>query len=175
MSRVVSVVKNYSAPLVVYRHLSTELDRRTAAELSTSAVLAAGAQPESVQLNVCVGKEWYRFPGSYFLPHAGCKLQYVRSEFRALLPKLYDSWDRNGTWGVPSEQNDRNADEPGRYIDVDQCDYIIDADSSHPTKVRTPRARIRLHLRTAIIASSRSLSRPLGLGLYMHCVLFPSP
>ena len=36
---------------------------------------------------VCVGKEWYRFPSSFYLPHSSFKIGFLESEFRGQLPK----------------------------------------------------------------------------------------
>ena len=36
---------------------------------------------------VCVGKEWHRFPSSFFLPSSNFRLAFLQSEFRGQLPK----------------------------------------------------------------------------------------
>ena len=72
-------------------------------------------QPIYKDLNVCVGKEWYRFPSSFYLPSPKWHLRFVRSEFRGQLPKPY-SEHRNGTWTVPEDMNDMNREEPSRYV-----------------------------------------------------------
>jgi hypothetical protein len=35
--------------------------------------------------NVCVGKEWYRYPSSYLLPNS-MRLKFVKSDFEGQLP-----------------------------------------------------------------------------------------
>lgn len=57
-----------------------------------------GSGSGRVQL-VCMGGEWYRFPSSFFLPHDGLRLAFVRSHFRAQLPQPFRPG--NGTWAPP--------------------------------------------------------------------------
>ena len=44
---------------------------------------------EGRQVNVCIGKEWHRFPNSFFLPNPDWQLSFLRSEFRGQLPQPY--------------------------------------------------------------------------------------
>jgi alpha-1,2-mannosyltransferase len=79
---------------------------------------------------VCFGKDWYRFPSSFFLPkdmHA----KWVRSEFRGLLPGEFSEartgfgfW--SGTWLPTSGLNDRNEEDPGKYVDLKSCVFLVD-------------------------------------------------
>lgn len=94
----------YHAPLNVYT------------QLSSSQVLTM-VQPIYSDLNVCVGKEWYRFPNSFYLPTPKWHLHFVRSEFRGQLPQPY-SPHNNATWVVPDHMNDMNLEEPSRYVSV---------------------------------------------------------
>ena len=52
----------YHAPLEVYG----ELQRRVVESEQSS---GASQQASDRTVNVCVGKEWYRFPSNFFLPH----------------------------------------------------------------------------------------------------------
>lgn len=54
LSRGIAVHQNYSAPIPVYRQL-TDLTADMQASHGDSLLL-------------CVGKEWYRYPSSFFLP-----------------------------------------------------------------------------------------------------------
>lgn len=95
LSRALAVVTAYSAPLHVY------------------AVL-----PGDAEGNLCMGKEWYRFPGSYFLP-GGVRAKWVRSAFDGLLPGEFvegEGWERDGTWVLPGGMNDLNIGDPGKYV-----------------------------------------------------------
>ncbi|XP_063853624.1 alpha-1,2-mannosyltransferase ALG9-like [Scylla paramamosain] len=66
LSRIVGQYRAYHAPLETYMELN-----RVASESEL---------PSHLPINVCVGKEWYRFPSSFFLP--GLKL---RSSFQLAL------------------------------------------------------------------------------------------
>ena len=70
-ARVACVVHGFSAPLSLYNHLSR-------VELSGTAG----------EVNVCVGKEWYRFGSSFFLPSASARVRFVKSGFDGLLPQV---------------------------------------------------------------------------------------
>lgn len=67
-------------------------------------------------LNVCVGKEWYRFPSSFLLPSHRWRLRFVPSEFRAQLPHPFVAPPPQGTKVVPNHFNDRNEEEPSQYV-----------------------------------------------------------
>lgn len=70
--------------------------------------------------SVCFGKEWYRFPSSYFLPN-GMRAKFIKSEFKGLLPgefpeaadypALFDGASR-----IPTGMNDRNEEDTGKYV-----------------------------------------------------------
>lgn len=71
---------------------------------------------------VCIGKEWYRFPSSYFLPD-GVRAKFVKSEFSGLLPGEFSEAKEGfglfpGTWLVPSGMNDENIEDPGKYVNL---------------------------------------------------------
>lgn len=99
--RTVGMVTAYSAPLKVY------------APLLQSGKVRAGD-------TVCLGKEWYRFPSSYFLPD-GVKAKFIRSEFRGLLPGEFREAKVGfglfpGTWLEPAGMNNENREDPGKYV-----------------------------------------------------------
>lgn len=97
LARVLAVTTAYSAPLNVY------------------AVL-----PSNATGNLCLGKEWYRFPSSYFLPN-GLHAKFVRSAFDGLLPGEFSeavngSFARPGTYLIPAGMNDENRGDPAKYV-----------------------------------------------------------
>ena len=98
----VPLVAGYHAPLDIYNslHLSD---------------VQSIAQPVSRKVNVCVGKEWYRFPNSFYLPSPRWKLRFIRSQFKGQLPQPYGSFP-NATSVVPDNMNDMNREEPSRYV-----------------------------------------------------------
>jgi hypothetical protein len=42
-------------------------------------------------VHVCVGAEWHRFPGSFFLPGPTYRLQFIQSGFTGLLPRHFNA------------------------------------------------------------------------------------
>lgn len=103
--RTFGLVTAYRAPLKIYEPLG---------------------RPEYAQseATVCLGKEWYRFPSSYFLPK-GMRAKFIKSEFDGLLPGQYNEAEIGfglfpGTWLVPPGMNDQNIEDPGKYV----CDAM---------------------------------------------------
>lgn len=99
ISRIVAVVTGYSAPMHMY-----------------------GSQyiPQNATGNICFGKEWYRFPSSYFLPN-GMRPRFVKSAFAGLLPGQFQEseasrWHRPGMWVIPEGMNDENREDRSKYV-----------------------------------------------------------
>ncbi|KAG7830846.1 hypothetical protein KL920_001437 [Ogataea angusta] len=112
--RIVSLVSNYSSPLTVFRSLP--------------------ASNSNVTTNVCVGREWYHYPSSFFL-HPNQRLRFVESGFRGMLPGDFiepasDSWSAlfNSTSAKPQGFNNENRYNPDSVIPFSQCDYYVDLD-----------------------------------------------
>jgi alpha-1,2-mannosyltransferase len=99
--RILGTVTAYRAPLQIYQALE-----------------APGmAGPGDT---VCLGKDWYRFPSSYFLPNS-IRAKLIKSEFSGLLPGEFNEAKTGfgffaGTWLVPPGMNDRNQEDPGKYV-----------------------------------------------------------
>ena len=93
------------------------------------------------QIRVCVGKEWHRFPNSFFLPDSKrWELHFIESEFRGQLPKQYSKVP-DATRIIPLDMNDRNLEEPTRYLNKSLCHFLVDSD--YPTSsIRNPRYSI---------------------------------
>lgn len=93
------------------------------------------------QIRVCVGKEWHRFPNSFFLPDSKrWELHFIESEFRGQLPKHYSKVP-DATRIIPLDMNDRNLEEPTRYLNKSLCHFLVDSD--YPTSsIRNPRYSI---------------------------------
>merc|ERR1712194_840120 len=73
---------------------------------------------------LCIGKEWYRFPSTFFLPD-GVPLLWVNSSFDGQLPRPFGPWP-TGLSEVPSDMNDRNRREPSRYVEERECGLLVD-------------------------------------------------
>lgn len=116
LARLYGIYSAYSAPLSIYSRLWRS---------------SHGHPPLGKEEDlVCFGKEWYRFPSSYFLPR-DMHAKFVRSEFRGLLPGEFSEakigfgfW--SGTWLPTSGFNDRNVEDPGKYVDLKACSFLVD-------------------------------------------------
>ncbi|PGH37096.1 alpha-1,2-mannosyltransferase [[Emmonsia] crescens] len=80
---------------------------------------------------VCLGKEWYRFPSSFFLPD-NKRAKFIKSEFVGLLPGEFREeaegrGPRPGTWMMPFGMNDQNQEDLGKYTDISQCNFLVDS------------------------------------------------
>ncbi len=98
--RTIGTLTAYSAPLNVYSPLH-------------------GQGVSRPGHNVCLGKEWYRFPSSFHLPE-GVHAKFIKSEFSGLLPGDFTEANDDlglfpGTWLLPSGMNDENREDPGKY------------------------------------------------------------
>lgn len=94
LARVLAQVRAFSAPMHVY----------------------SGLRDHST---VCLGKEWYRYPSSFFIPENSDVL-FVKSAFDGLLPGRFPAsanleW-RSGTWQIPNGMNDRNFEESSHHV-----------------------------------------------------------
>ncbi|KAI9809462.1 MAG: mannosyltransferase [Pycnora praestabilis] len=112
ISRTFGMVTAYSAPLKIYD------------TLQESGVVRPGD-------TVCLGKEWYRFPSSYFIPK-GVRAKFVKSAFNGLLPGEFNEAKVGfgffpGTWLVPAGMNDENIEDPGKYTDISHCSFLVDS------------------------------------------------
>lgn len=116
LARMYGIYSAYSAPLKIYQPLwyGTEVQGPVGREGDL----------------VCFGKEWYRFPSSYFLPRE-MHAKFVRSEFRGLLPGEFSEarigfgfW--SGTWLPTSGLNDRNEEDVSKYTDLQACSFMVD-------------------------------------------------
>ncbi|KAF3935959.1 hypothetical protein ABW19_dt0205400 [Dactylella cylindrospora] len=79
--------------------------------------------------NVCFGKEWYRFPSSFFLPDSA-RPRFIKSAFAGLLPGQFpetNSSFREGTWRIPENMNDLNQEDHSKYIPISDCDFLVDS------------------------------------------------
>ncbi|XP_017876242.1 alpha-1,2-mannosyltransferase ALG9 isoform X1 [Ceratina calcarata] len=88
--------------------------------------------PKDVNINFCIGKEWHRFPSSFFFPSNNWKLQFLRSEFKGQLPQAFLDHE-NATSVVQPYFNDMNREEPTRYFNLEKCHFILDLDTGTET------------------------------------------
>ncbi|KAI3402769.2 ALG9 [Candida oxycetoniae] len=112
--RIFNLVENYAAPLKTFNAI---------AQLEPSL---------NSQVNVCIGKEWYHFPNSFYLPD-GYRLKFVDSGFDGLLPgDFYESGSIiDSTTYIPPQMNNRNQFESDKIIGLQECDYFIENSQSN--------------------------------------------
>lgn len=115
VSRSYSMYKNYSAPLQAYQQLYDQLENMPGARL-------AGAETTIV----CVGKEWFRYPASFFIPEAPPKMRFgfTRSSFGGQLPAPFQA--EKGTSRDGGAFNSQNRMEEDRFTPLEQCSYFVD-------------------------------------------------
>ena len=108
--RILGTVTGYRAPLQIYH----PLEQNATGSTST----------------VCLGKDWYRFPTSHFLPN-NIHAKWIKSDFDGLLPGNFHEGQTGfglfpGTWLVPPGMNDRNEEDTGKHVDVNHCTFLVD-------------------------------------------------
>lgn len=120
--RTIGTMTAYSAPLAVYKPLQKE----------------GATRPGDL---ICLGKEWYRFPSSYFLPN-GTRAKFVKSEFSGLLPGEFSEANTGlgffpASYIIPAGMNDENIEDPSKYVGLEQCNFLVDSHlpSGAPTAV----------------------------------------
>lgn len=101
--RIIGTIDAYRAPMQVY-------DLRKISPRPTSSD------------TICIGKEWYRFPSSYFLPD-GVRAKFVKSEFDGLLPGEFKEARAGfgffpGAWLMPANMNDQNIPDPSKLVRI---------------------------------------------------------
>ncbi|KAG1757203.1 glycosyltransferase family 22 protein [Suillus lakei] len=153
LSRVLALWYYYHAPLSTFNHLeATELPRLLNVTGLLPPLLPGTDEIDrpsidmtpirAFDLRLCLGKEWYRFPGHYLVPN-GVKVDFVKSEFDGLLPAHFEEshaklafngwWDRPGLRITPASLNDLNKEAPEFYVPIESCDYLVDLDfPKHP-------------------------------------------
>ncbi|GEQ68344.1 hypothetical protein JCM33374_g2012 [Metschnikowia sp. JCM 33374] len=114
--RILNLVNNYSAPLT------------TAHALYEDSILSGqNSNVDGGLKNVCVGREWYHFPTSFFLPD-NYRLRFVQSGFDGLLPGDFpeNTSLRAAASAYPSGMNSKNEFSLDKIIPFSECDYYID-------------------------------------------------
>lgn len=115
VSRILALYKAYHGPMDIYIEL-VRFDNEI----------------KGNSINLCLGKEWHRYPSSFFLPSNRWDAYFVKSEFNGLLPGKY-SKEHGATALIRHDMNDQNKEEPSHYVSVDICDLLIDLDTNTHT------------------------------------------
>ena len=154
LSRVLCLILSYSAPVDAFLALNAMVAPRT-----PPGTAAATSEPA---YRVCIGKEWYRFPSSYFLLDATepliqlsaggqpkrrggpVELAFIKSDFTGQLPQAFVPGGTPATASLPRAHfNDLNAEEPSRYVSRVVCCWgrgfhVL----CHPTRCATPQVEL---------------------------------
>lgn len=118
LSRIASLYFNYHAPMDLMMDLNTFQ-------------IENNHSPNALY-NVCTGKDWYRFPGSFFLPSSNYRLRFLKSEFTGILPAYYTEAS-NGTTIVHNYFNDLNQENQAMYFNYTKCHFLFDLDIGNAT------------------------------------------
>ncbi|KPI86363.1 hypothetical protein ABL78_4589 [Leptomonas seymouri] len=195
-SRAMAVYTNYSGVERIlydwYPVLRAEAQKRWAEKQAWAASGAApplrGTTPQqTTELNayftLCLGREWYRFPSSFFLDHRYARYQFLNtSHFHGMLPISFDTpaagyevgflWAPHGrhhadaakqrggssSWACGAEgANAQNCKVAGQFVPdpVLQCDAVFDSLSppTHVSAAEHARERSQRHLDTVFTRS----------------------
>uniref|UniRef100_A0A1I8NY71 Mannosyltransferase n=1 Tax=Stomoxys calcitrans TaxID=35570 RepID=A0A1I8NY71_STOCA len=118
LSRVFALYRNYHAPMDLMMELTQ---------------FKASPQYRADQIyNVCIGKDWYRYPGSFFFPAQNFRLRFLKSEFKGMLPAYYADGE-NATQIAHPYFNDMNKEDERMYFPYDDCHFLIDFDEGKYT------------------------------------------
>jgi len=161
VSRTISEIINFGAPLRVYRHLyHDEIERHIA--------MRSVPHDQDRTVLVCVGKEWYRYPASFFLS-SNSRLAFVEAGFKGQLPQPYFELE-GGTRLLQNNFNDMNLEERTRYIPKEECHYLIDMDIGESNTVHQDTKRWETVYSTKFLNSGNSprLSRVYYIPYYSY-------
>jgi len=70
-SRIIALYQNYYAPMKVWSHVA-QIPQNDDSYMKNN------------EVSVCIGKEWHRYPSSFFLPANNWNLMYLESEFKGI-------------------------------------------------------------------------------------------
>lgn len=109
VSRIIAQYRNYHAPMDLFMELNQ------------------GENNNIKDVNVCIGKDWYRYPSSFFLPSTKYSIRFLKTEFNGILPAYYSN-EENATQIQHDYFNDMNKGNDFMLFDYDKCDYLVDLD-----------------------------------------------
>jgi alpha-1,2-mannosyltransferase len=129
MSRSAALAKYYTAPLTIYTALAFQPVPVVAQQLQEQ-----DQDQQQKKLLVCTCGEWYRFPGSFYLPHHA-ELGFLPSVgFTGQLPQAFSEYGSLAQGqDVLQPFNDENRQEMERYVDMADCTWIIDLEGGECT------------------------------------------
>ena len=118
----------------------------------------------------CLGRTWYRYPSSFYLP-TEATVAFVDKDFGGLLPAPFTSTNSS----MPA--NDRNERREDRLVSLENCDYLVDITPSF--QLSQPPKRLRplmpVTRRTSVERCGYLLDRERSVGLQKHFLIPHSP
>ncbi|OLY82844.1 Alpha-1,2-mannosyltransferase alg9 [Smittium mucronatum] len=149
VSRSLAIYENYSSSMQIYNSFSgidtnqNELSLGTSLKKHITNILGIDkydtkdikSDLTNSTKNVCIGKDWYRFPSQFFFPESH-RLVFLKSKFDGLLPGDFIPVTHNNTIiqstsKIINDTNCLNKFEPSHVFlgaPEDNCDYLIDVD-----------------------------------------------
>lgn len=131
ISRIFALYDYYHASLAVYNHFEESELPNLLNDTGLLILLPVNVNErdrpspdltpiKELNLTLCLGKEWHRFPGHYLVPN-GVKVDFVKSNFAGLLPAHFETssgawWDKKGSRLTPGGLNDLNTEVQGFYV-----------------------------------------------------------
>ncbi|KAG0689106.1 mannosyltransferase [Pichia californica] len=117
LTRINNLNSNYSAPINIFKYLSDNSNNNLI----------------QYNENICIGREWYHYPSSFFLQN-NQRLKFTNSSFNGMLPgdfiepKIHSFEGLvNSTSLLPIGFNNKNKFNPNFLIDNNSnCNYFID-------------------------------------------------
>lgn len=140
ISRSLAIYKGYYAPMEVM--------------IDTNKLGLEKEVPKDVNINFCIGKEWHRFPSSFFFPSSNWRLHFLRSNFKGQLPQPFLDHE-NATSVIQPYFNDMNREEPTRYFTLEKCHFLLDFDGGIETALEPKYSRLNNNF--TIVKTSRFL------------------
>ncbi|XP_063696408.1 alpha-1,2-mannosyltransferase ALG9 isoform X2 [Culicoides brevitarsis] len=119
ISRIISLHRNYHAPLDLVRAIDTLPN------------IQENLNNGNLTYNFCLGKDWYRFPTSFFFPSDQFRVRFLKSEFKGILPAYYE----NDTAYEHDYFNDKNEENFSMYFEYEKCDFLLDLSTGRHTKL----------------------------------------
>ena len=116
LSRTIALSQYYMAPIAIYTNLAR----------ATTTMATMDSSPAPAMQMVCTCGEWYRFPSSFFLPK-NTHLGFLRSSFTGQLPQAFSEFgSKPESRHVLQPFNDRNLEQTERYVNMEDCDWVVD-------------------------------------------------
>uniref|UniRef100_A0A0X3PD78 Mannosyltransferase n=1 Tax=Schistocephalus solidus TaxID=70667 RepID=A0A0X3PD78_SCHSO len=108
LSRILAITSGYSAPMFLVTHLP----------------------PPQTPATLCIGRDWHYFPSQFLLPDGNEKwnVAFLKSAFKGQLPGKFAEGVGiiSATRTAINKFNDMNREESDRFIDLEQCNFILD-------------------------------------------------